>query len=353
MTIEDRGRVAGRRTVATFEASTNVAHDYDRLVDRRRWQRRNHTLALAAAVVVAVFAVLFVQSSLSADSTPQPMEPVPGIDIGDVPVWYDNAGLHRGDVVEQTPVELRQLHEGEFIEEGALALVRTGALYLDPATGDVWFHPWGGEPRIVGHNSAEGPGGDPNGDVAAWFEGNELVVYDTAAGRELSRTTQSQTVSDCDGLCAEHFQGNRFLLVSDERVVWAGGPSGDVTYSFDIRTLKTLRADEPNPGSAFVLGLPGPAEDAYDGLEVGRPSPSGNYVLGVEPGKEHLSVIVDTKTGAWWRIPNSGDPHVTWSYGDVVVVDLEDRNGGMIACDASRRTCERLPAEPPSLIPTN
>ena len=26
--------------------------------------------------------------------------------VGAVPVWYDAKGLHRGDVVEQTPVEL-------------------------------------------------------------------------------------------------------------------------------------------------------------------------------------------------------------------------------------------------------
>ena len=87
--------------------------------------------------------------------------------------WYDAKGLHRGDVVEQTPVEIEAAgrgHDGDIT--GALALVRSGAVYLDPATGDVWFHPWGGEPRIVGHNSAAGPGGDPNGNTAAWSEGS-------------------------------------------------------------------------------------------------------------------------------------------------------------------------------------
>ena len=42
---------------------------------------------------------------------------------------------------------------------------------MDPAQHDVWYHPWGGEPRIVGNDSYAGPGGDPDGDVAAWFEG--------------------------------------------------------------------------------------------------------------------------------------------------------------------------------------
>ena len=55
--------------------------------------------------------------------------------------------------MEQTPVELlrpeRTLESGQILgDKGALALVRSGALYLDPATGDVWFHPWGGKPRV-------------------------------------------------------------------------------------------------------------------------------------------------------------------------------------------------------------
>ena len=61
--------------------------------------------------------------------------------------------------MEHTPV----------VPQGALALVRSGALYWDEMS-DVWFHPWGGGPRIVGHTSVAGPGGDPNSDTAAWFE---------------------------------------------------------------------------------------------------------------------------------------------------------------------------------------
>jgi hypothetical protein len=114
-------------------------------------------------------------------------------------------------------------------QRGALALVRSGAVYLDPATGDVWFHPWDGEPRVVGRNSATGPGGDPSGDTAVWFEGSrpdgptggpgELVVYDTAAGQEISRTVQAHGVGDIS-CCEYRPTGNGFLQVSAERVVW-------------------------------------------------------------------------------------------------------------------------------------
>ena len=97
--------------------------------------------------------------------------------------------------------------------------MRSGAVYLDPATGDVWFHPWGGEPRIVGHNSDGGPRRGPNGDTAAWFEGSELVVYDTAAGREISR--DRARAARVTGLAGDHYPaGNGFLQVSAERVVW-------------------------------------------------------------------------------------------------------------------------------------
>src|SRR5262245_65112219 len=97
-------------------------------------------------------------------------------------------------------------------------------------------------PRIVGRNSEAGPGGDPNGDTAVWFEGSdalnagpgELVVYDTATGREISRTGQRRGVSETSG---DHYPpGNRFLEVSAKRVVWT---SGSKTYSHDVRTRRT------------------------------------------------------------------------------------------------------------------
>ena len=116
-------------------------------------------------------------------------------------------------------------------EGGDLALVRTGALYRDQANNDVWFHPWGGEPRIVGRDSREGPGGDPNGDLAAWFEGQELVVYDTAKDREVSRTifVPGAVVA---GAAGDHVNGgNLFRQVSDQQVVWDSGSRCTVSTS--------------------------------------------------------------------------------------------------------------------------
>lgn len=299
--------------------------------------------------------------------------------MGDVPVWYDGEGLHRGDLVEQTPVDIvvpeQVVNEDRVIpKRGALALVRSGAMYLDPATGDVWFHPWGGEPRIVGHDSEAGPGGDPSGDTAVWFEGSdafsggpgELVVYDTAAGREISRTDHPGNGASV--LAGDHHPaGNSFLQVSAERVVWYGGVERSRVFSHDLRTGKTamlrnfpLDAHDDvkvlgwsGSGTDWTLRVPGRAEQRYPDLEGrARVSPSGNYVLAVEGTDErHAAAIVDTRTGELWRVPKNVYPWIAWSYGDIAMVDhLEDE---LLACDAARRACERLPAERPFLMPTN
>ena len=343
------------------------------------WRRRRNRGLVAGAAAAAVAAVLAVTAAgrgqdRAASDGPEAVE------RAGVPVWYDAKGLHRGDVVEKTPVNIvvpeQAVSEDSVIpQRGALALVRSGALYSDPATGDVWFHPWGGDPRIVGHNSEAGPGGDPSGDTAVWFEGSDapntgpgkLVVYDTAAGREISRTRQARGVSDCSGVCGDHYPaGNGFLQVSAKRVVWT---SRSATFSHDVRTrrtsvVKTLKnrylvdvhdlvklLGERNPWVP-VLKVPGRAEQRYPDLEThARLSPSGNFLLAVEDTDDrHGAVIVNTRTGKLWRVPKDAYPWIAWSYSDIAMVDTDDE---LLACDAARRACERLRAKRPFLMPTN
>ena len=134
---------------------------------RRAARRGRRRVAMVAAVTVAVVAgwALSVNGPDGDRRTAPVEQPKPVVGSG--PVWYDAQGLHHGNIVEQTPVGLLQPEQpvegGVIPARGALALVRTGAVYLDPASGDVWFHPWGGKPRIVGHSSEAGPGGDPDG----------------------------------------------------------------------------------------------------------------------------------------------------------------------------------------------
>jgi len=355
---------------ATPQQREAVRHRGTRLRRRRRALQSAVPAGLALAAV-ALFAAL---NSPFADSAPDPAQPVgpSPVVVGDVPVWYDGSGLHRGDVVERTPVEIGQ-QDGDAIR-GALALVRSGAVYQDPATGDVWFHPWGGKPRIVGRDSEAGPGGDPNGDTAAWFEGTsegldggpgELVVYDTGAGREISRTLQSHRTEPVAG--GDHYPpGNGFRQVSAARVAWNNGPE---LYSYDIATRTTSMVTDPmerklwdvhdqvevlgEPGSgALVIKVPGRAEERYPELEThSRLSPAGTYVLAVEGTDErHAAAIVDTRTGELWRVPKNAYPSIAWSYGAIALVDTGDE---LLACDAARRACDSVPAKRPFLMPTN
>ena len=205
MSVDDRDVIDRLYAVGQgFEMpATAPADDVRR--GRRRVRRNRGLLAGAAAAVVAV--VLGVTAAVAGQGQGSDhLEPIvrPEV-VDDAPVWYDARGLHRGDVVEETPIKIGQPDTMDTPLTGALALVRSGAVYVDDPVGDVWFHPWGGEPRIVGHDSEAGPGGDPNGDIAVWFEGSdadtlpagpgELVVYDTAAGREISRTRQTHGVA--------------------------------------------------------------------------------------------------------------------------------------------------------------
>lgn len=331
---------------------------------RRRLRRSRVLMASAAAaamaVILGVTAAVGGQDREGSDGL-EPVEP-PGVVVGAAPVWYDAEGLHRGDVVEQTAVRVRS---------GTLALVRSGALYSGQANGDVWFHAWGGEPRVVGHNSFAGPGGDPNGDTAVWFDREELVVYDTDAGREISRTAQRPGVSACAEMCAENYPaGNGFLQVSAERVVWTESSSPtDGIYSFDVRTRTASEVRAPQdrlfvdvhdrvsileivPGLDVVVSGPGRAEQRYREL-YGRAkvSPSGNYLLAVEESETRFgAAIVDLRTGELWRVPEDAYPWIAWSSGDIAMVDTED---ALLACDATHHTCERLHAERPFLMPTN
>lgn len=373
MSPNDNDLVERLHTLAEgFEMPIGVPDD-DLSRGRRRVRRRRGLRAGAVAVTVAallgVTAVIAGQNPAGTDG----LEPVqrPQVVVGEGPVWYDAEGLHRGDVVEPTAIEIGELQQG--VLTGALALVRSGAVYRDPATDDVWFHPWGGEPRIVGHGSEAGPGGDPNGDVAAWFEGSdamnvgpgELVVYDTAGGREISRTAQSHGATFASG---DHYpSGNTFLQVSADKVVWQAWAD---TFSFDVQTQETSVVGPYPPrflvdlqdevqvlgsrsrGPSVLLSSPAVGEVPYRQLETHlRLSPSGGYLLAVEgTERRHGAVIVDTGTGDLWRVPPGTYPEIAWSYGDIAMVAVED---ALFACDAVQRACDPVPAQGPFLLPTN
>ena len=187
----------------------------------------------------------------------------------------------------------------------------------------------------------------------------DLVIYDTAAGLEISRTAQVPGVGENGG---DHYPaGNRFLQVSANSVVWAGG---DTTYSYDgARAKAELFASSPfldvhddivavGDDRGIALKVPGQADQRYPDLEAHfRLSPTGNYLLAVE-GTEtrHAATIVDTKSGDLWPVPKDEYPWIAWSYGDIAMVETED---ALLACVAARQECATLHPQRPFLMPTN
>lgn len=340
---------------------------------RRRARRRRMVNGAAAATMVGVAAV----TALNLATPPQDQEPgvdtlagapsvgviVPGPWV-DGAVWYDLDGLHHGNRVVQTAVPL-------FLYDlpGALALVRNGALYDDLRTRQVWFHPWDGQPRVVGHDSIGGPGGDPQGDVAAWFEGTELVVYDTAVGAVISRTTESPVLEDpfrayIGGF--EHVSGNGFMHVSDEEVVWR---SAEGTRRLDVATGRSallhessqttnLRLEDVHHGTrvwgsyqtaGVTVEIAGRRQSQVTGVEPpGRLSPDGSFVAAPWRDGESLGVaFLNVRTGESWVVAGEEwNAWISWSYGHIAVVRVERGTTGpeieFLACDAVKRTCERL-----------
>ena len=320
---------------------------------------------------------------------PEQMDAVrpPGL-AGVGAVWYDAEGLHHGGVVERTPVELVADH---FEGVGSVfALVRHGAVYRDPATDDVWFHPWGGQSRVVGRGSVAGPGGDPESDVAAWFEGDELVVFDTARGEEISRTTEEAWTLE-PGFLSEHVRdSNGFVHVSPEEVVWRSenvsgwqgmrrldvetGTSSLVWDQYDpssgpmpsdvhdtTRITPLLGDGQGDPPVSLLIDAAGQEQlrldpDSYGVEPGGRLSPDGSFVLAAMDPHSHAA-IVDVRNRTIWKLPlTESYVWTAWSYDNlaVVKVDRDDKTKStLIACDAVTRECDRLPHRGRVLLPAS
>jgi hypothetical protein len=374
--------------------------DLDAVRSGARVRTRRRTLSVAAAGVMLV-AVVGTAVAMGRDA--ERTLPADPPRIGPAPhvaVWYDDAGLHHGDQVDDVPVELYSegSHDTRKGAGSVLALVRNGAVYVDPVEGDVWFHPWDGDPRIISRGDAKpevcagcdyGPGGDPDGDLAVWFEGDELVVYDTATGSEVSRTTE-EPVSRFAG--TEHvLNGNGFMHVSDDEVVWRferweGKPDGLGTgvYRLDLATGESgllesfpyLEEAGPAPqiedvdgetrivvtrkasGSIAVERSSGPRMPIEGAEPIGRFSPDGAFV--VTPtggtGDDHGIAVIDVRTGARWDLLDKKFyGYLSWSYDDIAVVKV-DLDGGttsyLLACEAAARTCERHDVQGDVVLPT-
>lgn len=334
----------------------------------------------------------------SAPLTPTPSAtPTPAPPAEPLPVWYDADGLHHGDAVEKTAVPLLSV---PGTTQPHLALVRTGALYRSAKTGEVWFHPWGGEPRVVGRSTAAGPGGDAEGDVAVWFNGWHLVVYDTARGEVLSRTREVAGVEQSSD-SAEHVgHGNGWVHVSSAQVVWQSpdglgrrdlvkgtselawrprpatpsaphtfhGPPGTQPVVVGARFVDvsetsaawTQQRGDEGEQNEFIVDVAGTAGSRIlTGLEwPGRLSPDGSWLLTAEIADgTHGAAFTDLRTGEVWKpFAKATYAWFSWAYGDVAVILTStnvraQRTWTLQSCSASRRTCEPMQTRGDVVLP--
>ncbi|MGO4597187.1 hypothetical protein [Terrabacter sp. 2RAF25] len=340
---------------------------------RVRTNRRRATAGALVAAVLAATVLGFVLLSRSTDR-PVPAPRPPTLGVG--PVWYDSAGLHHGNDVLRTPVKL-VAPDGW----GVLALVRGGAVYLDPDRQDVWYHAWNAAPRVIGHSEA-GPAGDPNSGFAVWFDlRGALVVYDTLEGREIARFAGLGGVRPFAG--REHvLGGNGFLHVSTHEVVWRSDlavrrldlVSGASAYVWTGEpTPQSL--DGPVPvdvhdatqfwgsfdGSVRSLRADRRPELALPELEsFGLFSADGSFLLAPRAPRRpaaHGSALADTRNGKLWVLPEPNAYHyISWSYGHLalVLVDGGPGDGGsLLACDGVTHACDRLAPRGAVLLPSS
>ena len=210
---------------------------------RARRRRRATAVSLAAAAVAATvgIGVLLVPHS-SSEPTPAPRPPTV-VPTGTPPrsaVWYDADGLHHGADVYAVPGTAAPI---------SIAPVRGGAVYLVPSTLHIRYQPWHGPARDIGRGSREanwllGPGSGPDGSTAAWFDGQDLVMYDTARGTEVARVAEpGRRVMPY----YEHEFGTRFRYVDDTYVVW-DARDGRVLM-FDRASGRTTTLGHMSPGA--------------------------------------------------------------------------------------------------------
>lgn len=322
----------------------------------------------AAFLTVAVVAVVLLGQPGSPAGQIDPV-PTPRLVSPGLPVWYDADGLHRGTEVYDVPIDLLG---GPPQAAHALALAGTGALYLDPARGDVWFQPWEGLPRVVGRGSRFGPGADPDGTTAAWFEGAELVVYDTARGRELTRRTTPEPVTGG----REHLDGNGFRYLDSDEVVWAADPNvfrydldtGDIDVVWRPGVITPVRAfigdrhdgwlawaDFTSDG-ARVTRLSGEPVASFEAPErFAQFSPDGRFLLASTRVGGERAVVAEVPTGdVWFPSEEEAYPWLGWSYGDTAMI-AQDGGGEetLLACDVEARECTRLSHHGRVLLPTS
>jgi hypothetical protein len=341
------------RTTLLLEASSVSPPAVDlpalrgRAVQVRR-RRRTAVASLAAAVVVtAVSLGVVLAPHPSQEPSPAPRPGQVQVPLGAPPpgaVWYDADGLHHGQRVYDVPGTAAPI---------SITLVRDGAVYLVPSTLHIRYQPWHGPARDIGRGSREagwllGPGSDPGGSTAAWFDGSDLVMFDTARDVEVARVAEpGRRVMPY----LENQFGTRFFYVDDRRVVWDGQQGGVITFDRVTGRTTVTRPVRRIPApfvvdwqaglrtrvraeAGLVSTRPGPAgtELLSKSDSPARFSPDGQFLvsLDVQLGRivSRDAVVVDTHDGSSWQpVATTQEASIGWGYGHTLLYLQSDGTG--------------------------
>jgi hypothetical protein len=310
------------RTTLTLEAGSVTPPGLDLTALRTRAgqvRRRQRTLGVtlaAAAVAAAVGIGVLLVPHPSSEPTPAPRPPK-AVATGTPPstaVWYDADGLHRGTRVYAVPGTAAPI---------SIALVRGGAVYLVPSTLHIRYQPWHGVARDLGHGSREagwllGPGSDPEGSTAAWFDGPDLVMYDTARHTEIARVPEpGRRVMPY----YENEFGTRFHYVDGRRVVWDAQDGRTLGYDRVTGRTTTVTPRSSDGQSPDVTRAGGTLRvSGASGNGPVRFSPDGRYLVSLDDTGAAVTPVVEAADGTSWRaVASTTDASVGWGYGHTLM----------------------------------
>lgn len=321
--------------------------------DRVRWPRARRLVVIAAVVLVA-------PGTLAAtDAVVGRLHPAAGLSAGSVssrttpyagPVWLGPRGL--------------RVKAHDTARPTSVSLVRGGVVF-GLADGNVYRQAYGGRAVRIGRHSPLGPVGDPAGATAAWFEDQDLVVFDTAAGEVEARTRIRPTLP----LARTEDSPHPVLFVDERRVTFeAGGEVWDYGWrqhrdpapSGPARSglVDTGRGVDVLAGEPVVDGRTGGRSlarmtfmTAGRRLTTGLPlfregslSADGRYFAGSTGyDRGHLLAVFDVRTGRAVPLPRLvvgrfATPY-KWSYGDTLLVRGGESRAHLVSCDVGEVRC--------------
>ncbi len=318
---------------------------------RVRWPRARQLVVIAAVVLVAPGTLAVTDavvgrfdaagSSAGAESSRTP--PFAG------PVWLGSRGL-------------RVAHATEL--PTSISLVRGGVVF-GLADGNVYHQAFGRRAVRIGRHSPLGPVGDPGGATAAWFESQDLVVFDTAVGEVEARARIRPMLP----LARAGDTPHPLLFVDDSRVTFEAG--GEV-WEYSWRQHR-----DPAPSGVARDGLIGtgrgvdvlagePVIDRRSGgrslarmtfvtagrrlttglplFREGRLSADGRYFAGSTGyDRGHRLVVFDVLTARAVPLPRlvvgSFATPYKWSYGNTLLVRGGGANAPLFSCVISAARC--------------